>query len=77
MIEALTNLGNSLWSIIVEFWNYTGLLFKGWADLPGELFVFATSLGPAGDVILSVIGLCVGYLVLRLIMTVVELIPGF
>ena len=77
MVEFFVSLGNSIYAIIVEFANYVNLLFKGWADLPGELFVFATSLGPAGDVILSVIGLCVGYLVLRLIITVVELIPGF
>lgn len=77
MGEFLFNLGNSLWAIILEFVGYVDLLFRGWADLPGKLFVFISSLGPAGDVLFTVLGLCVGYLVLRLIITVVELIPGF
>lgn len=77
MIEALYRVGNMIWALIMSGIESINLIVTGWAQLPGQLEIFAANLGAAGTLLLTVVSLCVGYLVLRLIITVVEIIPGF
>ena len=76
-MDILISFGKTALEFILHWFESVELLLKGWADLPGEIGVFLNSLGPAGDVLSVVLYLCVGYLVLRLLIIVIELIPGF
>ena len=77
MLEFFYNLGYQLYALIVNFAESVDLIFRGWAALPGQLYGFVAALGPVGSLLAVVVGTCVGYLVLRLIIIIVELIPGF
>lgn len=71
----------SLINTIIEYVIHQGeaieLMLRGWIDLPANLAVFCAQLGAAGDVLSTVVYLCVGYLMFRLLIMVIELIPGF
>lgn len=76
-MDTLINFGKTILEFVLHSFESVELLLKGWADLPGEIGVFLNALGPAGDVLSVVLYLCVGFLVLRLLIMVIELIPGF
>lgn len=76
-MDKIISFGKTLLEFILHSFESLDLLVTGWADLPGEIGVFLHALGPAGDVLSVVLYLCVGYLVLRLLIIVIELIPGF
>lgn len=76
-MDAIFRLIDTILEFVIHAIDSIDLLLTGWSDLPGELAVFASALGPAGDVISTVIYLCIGMLVLRLLTMIIELIPGF
>ena len=76
-MDILYRIANAIYDMASKSAEAIDLMVTGWKELPGQIYPFLTALGPAGDVLLTVLSLCVGYLVLRLLITVVELIPGF
>lgn len=76
-MDAIIRFGRTVLEFILHSIESLDLLVTGWADLPGEIGVFLHSLGTAGDVLSVVLYLCVGSLVLRLLVMIIELIPGF
>lgn len=76
-MDKIINLGWTLVEFVLHQLESVDLLLKGWVDLPQEIGVFLHNLGPAGDALSIVLYVCVGMLALRLITTIIELIPGF
>lgn len=76
-MQHFRSLVETIAELIVHSLDALQLLIKGWTDLPGEIGVFLHALGPAGDVFSVVLYLCVGFLVFKLLISIIELIPGF